>query len=42
MEFGVNDEGITIVHLLEQLHGLRSLLKNIRTADASAFARDDG
>jgi chaperone modulatory protein CbpM len=30
MDFGVNDEGITIIlHLLDQLHGLRSLLKDI-------------
>jgi chaperone modulatory protein CbpM len=29
-DFGVNDEGITIIlHLLDQLHGLRSLLKDI-------------
>ena len=43
VDFGVNDEGIAIVlHLLDQLHGLRSLLKDIRSADASAFGRDDG
>lgn len=43
VDFGVNDEGIAIVlHLLDQLYGLRSLLKDIRTADASAFGRDDG
>jgi chaperone modulatory protein CbpM len=43
VEFGVNDEGTAIVlHPLDQLHGLRSLLKDIRTADASAFGRDDG
>jgi len=43
VDFGVNDEGIAIVlHLLDQLHGLRSLLKDIRTADASAFGRDNG
>jgi chaperone modulatory protein CbpM len=41
VDFGVNDEGIAIVlHLLDQLHGLRSLLKDIRAADASAFGRD--
>ena len=43
VDFGVNDEGIAIVlHLLDQLYGLRSLLKDIRAADASAFGRDDG
>ncbi|HZC94739.1 MAG TPA: chaperone modulator CbpM [Bradyrhizobium sp.] len=43
VDFGVNDEGIAIVlHLLDQLYGLRSLLKDIREADASAFGRDDG
>jgi chaperone modulatory protein CbpM len=43
MDFGVNDDGIAIVlHLLDQLYGLRSLLKDICTADASAFGRDDG
>jgi chaperone modulatory protein CbpM len=42
-DFGVNDEGIAIaLHLLDQLHGLRSLLKDIRAAEASAFNRDDG
>jgi chaperone modulatory protein CbpM len=42
-DFGVNDEGIAVVlHLLDQLHGLRSLLKDIRAADASALGRDDG
>lgn len=39
-DFGVNDEGVAIVlHLLDQLYGLRSLLKEIR---ASAFGREDG
>jgi chaperone modulatory protein CbpM len=42
-DFGVNDEGIAVaLHLLDQLHGLRSLLKDIRAADASTFDRDDG
>jgi chaperone modulatory protein CbpM len=41
VDFGVNDEGIAIVlHLLDQLHGLRSLLKDIRIAEISAFDRD--
>lgn len=39
-DFRVNDEGVAIVlHLLDQLYGLRSLLKEIR---ASAFCQDDG
>ena len=43
VDFEVNDEGIAIVlHLLDQLHGLRCLLKDMRAADASAFGRDDG
>jgi chaperone modulatory protein CbpM len=43
VDLGVNDEGIAIVlHLLDQLHGLRSLLKDMRAADASALGRDDG
>jgi chaperone modulatory protein CbpM len=43
VDFGVNDEGIAIVlHLLDQLHGLRSLLKDMRAADASVFGRDGG
>jgi chaperone modulatory protein CbpM len=43
VDLGVNDKGIAIVlHLLDQLHGLRSLLRDIRAVDASAFGRDDG
>jgi chaperone modulatory protein CbpM len=43
VDFGVNDEGIAIVlHLLDQLHGLRSVLKDIRAADESAFSRGGG
>lgn len=35
MDFGVNDEGITIIlHLLDQLYGLRCLLRNIRATEA--------
>jgi chaperone modulatory protein CbpM len=42
VDFGVNDEGIAVVlHLLDQLYGLRSLLKDIRAVDASTFSRDD-
>ena len=43
VDFGVNDEGIAIVlHLLDQLYGLRSLLKDVHAADAGPFGRDDG
>jgi chaperone modulatory protein CbpM len=43
VDLGVNDDGIAIVlHLLDQLYGLRSLLKDIRTVDASVLGRDDG
>ena len=39
-DFGVNDEGITIIlHLLDQLHGLRSLLKDVA---AEMTERADG
>jgi chaperone modulatory protein CbpM len=36
LDFGVNDEGIAIVlHLLDQLHGLRCLLRDIRAMETS-------
>lgn len=36
LDFGVNDEGIAIVlHLLDQLHGLRSLLRDIHAMETS-------
>ena len=36
VDFGVNDEGIAIVlHLLDQLHGLRCLLRDIHAMDVS-------
>jgi chaperone modulatory protein CbpM len=36
LDFGVNDEGIAIVlHLLDQLHGLRCLLRDIHTMETS-------
>ncbi|MEA2942362.1 MAG: chaperone modulatory protein CbpM [Bradyrhizobium sp.] len=41
LDFGVNDEGIAIVlHLLDQLHGLRGLLRDIHVMDASDRAGD--
>jgi chaperone modulatory protein CbpM len=34
VEFGVNDEGISIIlHLLDQLHGLRCLVQDIQTME---------
>ena len=36
VDFGVNDEGIAIVlHLLDQLHGLRCLLRDIHAMETS-------
>ena len=36
LDFGVNDEGIAIVlHLLDQLHGLRCLLRDIHAMETS-------
>jgi chaperone modulatory protein CbpM len=43
IDFGVNDEGIAIVrHLLDQLHGLRCLLRDIQAMEMSDRARDIG
>jgi chaperone modulatory protein CbpM len=40
MGFGVNDEGVGIVlHLLDQMHGMRLILRNVLAATA---ARDQG
>lgn len=42
-DFGVNDEGITIVlHLLDQLYGLRCLVRDIQAVDASDRSADAG
>ena len=41
-DFGVNDEGIAIIlHVLDQLHGLRCLLRDIHTTETDR-ARDSG
>jgi chaperone modulatory protein CbpM len=41
IDFGVNDEGIAIVlHLIDQLHGLRCLVRDIQTMAASDRASD--
>jgi chaperone modulatory protein CbpM len=43
VDFGVNDEGIAIVlHLLDQLHGLRCLVRDIHAMEASNRAKDIG
>jgi chaperone modulatory protein CbpM len=43
VDFGVNDEGIAIVlHLLDQLHGLRCLVRDIQTMETSDRAKDAG
>jgi chaperone modulatory protein CbpM len=40
-DFGVNDEGVAIVlHLLDQLHGLRCLLRDIQAMEMSDRATD--
>jgi chaperone modulatory protein CbpM len=42
-DFGVNDEGIAIVlHLLDQLHGLRCLVRDIQAMEMSDRAKDVG
>jgi chaperone modulatory protein CbpM len=41
VDFGVNDEGISIIlHLLDQLHGLRCLVRDIQ--ETSDRAKDAG
>jgi chaperone modulatory protein CbpM len=43
LELGVNDQGIAIIlHLLDQLHGLRSLVRDIRAIETSHQASDSG
>ena len=42
IDFGVNDEGIAIIlHLLDQLHGLRSLVRDIHAIETDR-TRDSG
>jgi chaperone modulatory protein CbpM len=42
-DFGVNDEGIAIVlHLLDQLHGLRCLVRDIHAMELPDRAKDAG
>ena len=43
VDFGVNDEGIAIVlHLLDQLHGLRCLVRDIHAMELPDQAKDAG
>jgi chaperone modulatory protein CbpM len=43
LDLGVNDEGVAIIlHLLDQLHGLRSLVRNIHAIETTDRARDSG
>lgn len=43
LDLGVNDEGIAIIlHLLDQLHGLRSLVRDIHAIETTDRARDSG
>ena len=42
-DFGVNDEGIAIIlHLLDQLYGLRCLVRDIHAVEAADRAKDVG
>ena len=42
-DFGVNDEGVAIIlHLLDQLHGLRCLVRDIHAIEVSDRTRDAG
>ena len=43
LELGVNDEGIGIIlHLLDQLHGLRSLVRDIHAIETTDQVKDSG
>ena len=43
LDLGVNNEGISIIlHLLDQLHGLRSLVRDIHAIETADRARDSG
>jgi chaperone modulatory protein CbpM len=43
LNLGVNDEGVAIIlHLLDQFHGLRSLVRDIHTIETTDRARDSG
>ena len=43
LDFGVNDEGVAIIlHLLDQLYGLRCLVRDIQAVEASDRSKDVG
>jgi chaperone modulatory protein CbpM len=43
LDLGVNDEGIAIIlHLLDQLHGLRSLVRDIHAIETADRVKDSG
>jgi chaperone modulatory protein CbpM len=43
VDFGVNDEGVAIVlHLLDQLHGLRCLVRDFHAMDVPDRPKDAG
>ena len=43
VDFGANDEGVTIIlHLLDQLYGLRCLVRDIHAMGAPDRAKDTG
>jgi chaperone modulatory protein CbpM len=43
LDLGVNDEGIAIIlHLLDQLHGLRSLVRDIHAIETTNQVKDSG
>jgi chaperone modulatory protein CbpM len=43
IDFGVNDEGTAIIlHLLDQLHGLRCLVRDIHAMEVSDRTKDAG
>jgi chaperone modulatory protein CbpM len=43
LNLGVNDEGIAIIlHLLDQLHGLRSLVRDIHAIETTDQVKDSG
>jgi chaperone modulatory protein CbpM len=43
VDFGVNDEGIAVIlHLLDQLHGLRCLVRDIHAMEVPDRTKDAG
>ena len=43
LDFGVNNEGVAIIlHLLDQLHGLRCLVRDIQAMETSDRSKDVG